>query len=105
MNALLSVDIKQKGDNSKFIRLEPGIFYINPLNVIENQKKIKRKINLSKINKKITSKQKGDIAEAKVAELITLYGDEGLSCYRPISDDEGIDLVVKRSWGNYQATY
>lgn len=31
-----------------------------------------------------------------MAELITLYGDEGLSCYRPISDDEGIDIIVKR---------
>jgi hypothetical protein len=29
-----------------------------------------------------------------VAELITLYGP-GLSCYKPLTDDEGVDVVVK----------
>jgi len=43
----------------------------------------------------ISTKQKGDIAEARIAELVTLYGDTRLSCYKPISDDEGIDLIVK----------
>ena len=48
------------------------------------------------ISKDVSSKQKGDITEARIAELITLYGDTTLSCYKPISDDEGIDLIVKR---------
>jgi len=43
----------------------------------------------------ISTKQKGDIAEARIAELVTLYGDTRLSCYKPVSDDEGIDLIVK----------
>lgn len=38
---------------------------------------------------------KGKIAEDWIASLITLYGDQALSCYRPLSDDEGIDLIVK----------
>lgn len=32
--------------------------------------------------------------EARVAELITLYGTN-ISCYSPIADVEGIDLIVK----------
>jgi hypothetical protein len=35
------------------------------------------------------------IAEARIAELIMLYGDTTLSCYKPIFD-EGIDLIVKK---------
>jgi hypothetical protein len=47
----------------------------------------------------ISAVQKGNIVEARVAELITLYGDN-LACYRPISDDEGIDLIVKEKGSN-----
>jgi hypothetical protein len=54
--------------------------------------------------KKISTKQKGDIAEAKIAELIILYGDIALSCYKPISDDEGIDLIVKEK-GSLKTMY
>ena len=48
-----------------------------------------------RISKNVSSKQKGDIAEARIAELVTLYGETTLSCYKPISDDDGIDLIVK----------
>ena len=53
---------------------------------------------------RVSSKQKGDIAEARVAELITLYGDTEVSCFKPISDDEGIDLIVKPK-GHLKALY
>lgn len=99
MNAQIAVDIKNNGENSIFYRSEPGHYGLN----IEGTPKVvvsEIKSELYGIKHKVTSglnsKQKGDIAEARVAELITLYGDEGLSCYRPISDDEGIDIIVKK---------
>lgn len=101
MSALLSTDVKKEG-SSFFIRTEPGHYYLRTLKVqLSDRVEIKDKKPeiikyRHKISQKLSSKQKGDIAEARVAELIMLYGDEGLSCYRPISDDEGIDIVVKR---------
>lgn len=43
----------------------------------------------------ISTKMKGRIAEDRIASLIALYGDKALSCYRPLSDDEGIDIIAK----------
>ncbi len=43
----------------------------------------------------ISPKQKGNITESRISELITLYGEKDLACYKPVSDDEGIDLIVK----------
>jgi len=116
MNAQLSMDIVQKGEESRFVRTEPGFYALNPNKSVtvrvNGPIKIKAKVNKPsvfiypkhKINQMVTSKQKGDIAEARVAELITLYGDEGLSCYKPLSDDEGIDLIVKRR-GRLEVVY
>ena len=59
---------------------------------------------LYKISKDVSTKQKGDISEARIAELIILYGDTTLSCYKPISDDEGIDLIVKEK-GSLKTMY
>jgi hypothetical protein len=104
MNAQLAIDIKKKGDGSEFVRTDPGYFSLRPV--------VKKTISHNsdsylvkhKINSALNSKQKGDIAEARVAELITLYGEEGLSCYRPISDDEGIDIIVKKR-GETEVSY
>jgi len=101
MNAQLSVDVVKNGDNSPFIRTDPGYFYLRTLKVSLSDKvgikdTVKARIFRHNINESLSTKQKGDITEARVAELITLYGDEGLSCYRPISDDEGIDIIVKK---------
>lgn len=110
MNAQISMDIINNGDNSKFIRTDPGYYYLKTLEISVSdgiQTKdvsVKARIIKHRINKSLSSKQKGDIAEARVAELITLYGDEGLSCYRPISDDEGIDIIVKRR-GQLEVVY
>lgn len=97
MNAQLVVDINSKKEKSRFIKTAPSTFGLNP-NFIELKKvqKIEKEDKKYTISKNVSSKQKGDIAEARIAELVTLYGDTSLSCYKPISDDEGIDLIVKR---------
>jgi hypothetical protein len=96
MTAQLIVDINKKGSKSKFIKTAPSTFYINDNSDLLKQKKILRKKQKKEaIISNVSSKQKGDIAEARIAELITLYGDNEVSCFKPISDDEGIDLIVK----------
>jgi len=104
MVARLSTDIQKKGEGSIFYRSEPGHYGVKE-NAIAEVKTLKLKIKVNKlkatafkakITTNLNTKQKGDIAEARVAELITLYGEEGLSCYKPISDDEGIDILVKK---------
>ena len=107
MNAQLVVDINSKKEKSRFIKTAPSTFGLNPTtsSVIEKQLqyevKEEKKYNISK---DVSTKQKGDIAEARIAELITLYGDTTLSCYKPISDDEGIDLIVKEK-GSLKTMY
>lgn len=96
MNAQLVVDINKKGAKSKFVKTGPSMFYINNIGepfITEGDISQERK-KLAVISR-MSSKQKGDIAEARIAELITLYGDNEISCFKPISDDEGIDLIVK----------
>jgi len=97
MNAQLSMDIVNSGENSQFFRAQPGFFGLKKQG-ITRQATISAQARIVKHNvtDSLNTKQKGDIAEARVAELLTLYGDEGLSCYRPISDDEGIDIIAKR---------
>jgi hypothetical protein len=106
MNAQLIVDINLKKEKSRFIKTGASTFAINPdlrEPAKEEQKEILRE-KAYKISKGISSKQKGDIAEARIAELIALYGDTSLSCYKPISDDEGIDLIVKEK-GSLKTMY
>jgi hypothetical protein len=93
MNAQLIVDINTKKEASRFIKTAPGTFAINHW-VKHITKKIKEE-KQTLLAKSISTKQKWDIAEARIAELITLYGETAISCFRPISDDEGIDLIVK----------
>lgn len=96
MNAQLVTDINKKGAKSNFIKTGPSTFYINNVDepfvtTEEIAQEQKKQITISNMS----SKQKGDIAEARIAELMTLYGDNEISCFKPISDDEGIDLIVK----------
>ncbi len=95
MNAQLVVDINSKKEKSRFIKTAPSIFWLNEDLKDLSVKDIKKSENIYKVSKGVSTKQKGDIAEARIAELIMLYGDTTLSCYKPISDDEGIDLIVK----------
>ena len=104
MNAQLVVDVNKKGSQSLFRKVGPSTFAIN------EAVKSTKAVGLTEASEKkeykvadITSVQKGSIVEARVAELITLYGDK-LSCYRPISDDEGIDLIVKEK-GSLKSIY
>jgi len=108
MNAQLIVDINSKKEKSRFIKTAPSVFGLNPAigqtitkDLAHEIEKEKKKY---KISKDVSTKQKGDIAEARIAELITLYGDTTLSCYKPISDDEGIDLIVKEK-GSLKTMY
>jgi hypothetical protein len=94
MNAQIIVDINSKKEKSRFIKTAPSTFALNPAVQQAVAHEIKERV--FKISKGISQKQKGDVVEARVAELITLYGDTSLSCYRPMSDDEGIDLIVKQ---------
>jgi hypothetical protein len=96
MNAQLVVDINTKKEKSLFVKTGPSTFALNPeikSTVTVKAEKISEK--KYKVSPNISSKQKGDIAEARIAELIALYGETSLSCYKPLSDDEGIDLIVK----------
>lgn len=96
MNAQLIVDINLKKEKSRFMKTAPSTFGLNPNyeEITKSKAKVKED-KIYKISKDISTKQKGDIAEARIAELITLYGEKTLSCYKPLSDDEGIDLIVK----------
>ena len=89
MNSVMITDIKENDKKSRFIKRGPSRFSINS-NWIPKKEKIKQ------ISTHLSPVQKGDIAEARIAELITIYADQALTCYKPISDDEGIDLLVKK---------
>jgi len=105
MNAQLIVDINKNGDKSRFIKTAPSTFGLNStfnpsVPLPEEQQEAKKQAIISRLS----SKQKGDISEARIAELITLYGDTEVSCFKPISDDEGIDLIVKPK-GQFKTLY
>lgn len=109
MNAQLVVDINSKKEKSHFIKTAPSTFGLNStLNIdVHDDVKVEESVAIDKkwkISKDVSTKQKGDIAEARIAELVTLYGDTTLACYKPISDDEGIDLIVKEK-GSLKTMY
>ncbi len=104
MNAQLVIDINAKKEKSRFVKTAPSTFGLNENFVIPEIKEVKKAEKIYKISNNVSTKQKGDIAEARIAELITLYGDTTLSCYKPISDDEGIDLIVKEK-GSLKTMY
>ncbi|HAT9397970.1 HTH domain-containing protein [Legionella pneumophila] len=103
MNAQLIVDINTKKEVSRFKKVAPSIFALNEI-INSESSVIAKPDKIYNISPNISSRQKGDIAEARIAELITLYGDTSLSCYKPISDDEGIDLIVKQK-GSLKSMY
>jgi len=104
MNALLSTDIIKNGSNSPFKRAQPGFYSLSGKRTIKIQLPMKYVVARHPVTPELRTKQKGDICEARVAELLALYGNEGLICYKPISDDEGIDLIVKRR-GKLEVVY
>lgn len=102
MNATLSTDIIKNGENSQFYRGIPGYYGLRHQAIpvkpeVSTEKPQKPHAVSHPVTDGLNTKQKGDIAEARVAELITLYGTvDGFTCYKPTSDQEGIDLIVKQ---------
>ena len=93
MNSLLTTDINENEEKSIFKKCGPSKFGLNrSLNNRLLSDALSDKIY--RLSKNVSSKQKGNIGESRVAELITLYGSD-LSCYKPLADDEGIDLIVR----------
>lgn len=45
----------------------------------------------------LSSMAKGDIVEDRIKELILLHGQGLMSVYKPVSDTEGIDLIVVKN--------
>jgi len=54
------------------------------------EKEAKELIDLSGLS----STSKGDIVEDRIKEFVLLYGQGLLNVYKPVSDTEGIDLIV-----------
>jgi hypothetical protein len=52
----------------------------------------------------LSSQAKGDIVEDRIKELIVLQGQGLLSVYRPVTDTQGVDLVVTKA-GMYQPIF
>lgn len=76
MSAQLIVDINSKKEKSLFVKTAPSTFALRFKEVKISDKgkgkDIIKKERLPKISLKISTKQKGDIAEARIAELICL---------------------------------
>lgn len=104
MNAQLVVDINSKKERSRFKKSGKSTFALNEMFVPPRPVEMPISAKAFRITKNVSTKQKGDIAEARIAELVTLYGETCLSCYKPISDDEGIDLIVKEK-GSFRTMY
>lgn len=101
MNALLIVDVNKNGKDSLFEKVGPSTFGLRnfsvPLEKLQDKEEKKEKAKrVWAVSKNVSTKQKGDIAESRIAELLVLYGSESLSCYKPISDDDGIDIITKK---------
>ena len=52
----------------------------------------------------LSSTHKGDIVEDRIKELLLLFGQGLLSVYKPVSDTEGIDLIVVKN-GVFQPVF
>lgn len=93
MNAQLSVDIKNKGEASDFIRVSPGIFNLNP----------DRKEPEKKNSKKIAEKEKEEDERIQIASSFTGKAGEHLVCSELLfrgfnasimSVDTGMDITA-----------
>lgn len=67
MNAQLVVDINSKKEKSRFVKTAPSTFGINEGSTIPVKEEIKKEEKKYKISKDVSTKQKGDIAEARIA--------------------------------------
>ncbi|MCG2789254.1 MAG: hypothetical protein L6405_04805 [Actinomycetia bacterium] len=72
--------------------------------LIKDVKKIKVEIEKSVDISGLSSTSKGDIVEDRIKELILLKGQGLLSVYKPVTDTEGIDLIVVKN-GMFQPIF
>jgi len=70
----------------------------------EDTKKVKTKIEVPIDISGLSSASKGDIVEDRIKELILLQGQGLLSVYRPVTDTEGIDLIIVKN-GMFQPIF
>lgn len=105
MNAQLIVDTNKKGPKSLFKKTGLSTFAINEEIKVVAKDELTEEAGKKeyKVSATLMTVQKGNIVEARVSELVLLYGTN-LSCYRPVSDDEGIDLIVKEK-GSLKSIY
>jgi hypothetical protein len=59
----------------------------------EEQEEAEKLVDLSGLS----TQAKGDIVEERIKELLLLHGQGLLSAYRPVTDTEGIDLIVVKN--------
>jgi hypothetical protein len=62
-------------------------------NETKNEVSSKQVLDLSNLS----TQAKGDIVEDRIKEFLLLHGQGLLSVYKPVSDTEGIDLIVVRN--------
>lgn len=105
MNSQLVVDTNKNGVKSLFKKTAPSTFAINDEVKVATKEVLTEEAEKKQyvVSSTLMTVQKGNIVEARVSELILLYGTN-LSCYRPVSDDEGIDLIVKEK-GSLKSVY
>lgn len=54
---------------------------------------------MENIEDNLSSKQKGNVIENRVSEIVTLSSNGILTCFSPNTDDDGIDLIVNIKGG------
>lgn len=71
-----------------------------PVTDDQREEKAKELIDLSGLS----STAKGDIVEDRIKELVLLHGQGLLNVYKPVSDTEGVDLIVVKN-GMFQPIF
>lgn len=94
MNAQISVDIKNKGQNSAFIRTSPGIFSLNPnfTEKREAEEEVEEIIKEEEIRETISTQYVGKAGEHLVVSELLFRGYNASI----MSVDEGIDIVATK---------
>lgn len=94
MNAQISVDIKNKDQNSAFVRTKPGFFSINPnfTDKKEKEEEAEERIKEEEIKETISTQYVGKAGEHLVVSELLFRGYNA----SVMSVDEGIDIVATK---------
>ncbi|OGN00684.1 MAG: hypothetical protein A3B91_05030 [Candidatus Yanofskybacteria bacterium RIFCSPHIGHO2_02_FULL_41_29] len=93
------VDIEKSGDNQFRLTFHKTTEQVKKLESITTDE-AKELIDVSELSSQV----KGNIVEERIGHLILLYGQGLLNVYKPISDIEGIDLIVVKK-GIFQPVF